>query len=613
MKKDKYNIIIIILLAIVIGLVIYLLLFGKKTKVSSISIVDKNISIFVGERKEIELSILPEEVKDIKLTFTSSNTNIATVDSNGIITGISNGDTILTVKDNNTNISDSCMVRVINKEASELVLLDNNIKLKVNESKELKVVINPIDFKDLITWTSSDERVAIVDSKGIVTAVGYGNAEIKAVYGNREARTNVNVYIPVDNITLDKDHISLPVNTTTTIKPTVTPTEASNQEIIWESSNPSVATIDNGLIKGISEGKTTITVSIGDKKAIVDVVVIIPVESIKLNKTSLTLKKDDSETLIATINPSNVTNKQVTWKSSNDNIVSVDNNGKVTGKGTGTVTITASIDGKSATCTVKSIGYIITQDTKFNDIETIDSYDSETLKYSIKNKNGNYVIIWVMDANKQFNSALLELGTAFDAEVLLGKEITTYGYQNKGLVAVNGSYFWAGWGDSPALPFIINKGKIVRDIENKTYTGVIYGALGIDKNSHIKTYTFSKDYYNKNSSTKQAIINDGVRSIFSYTLTLIDANGKLINNSDRNGRTVICQVDENNYVLYSGGSLSFTEIARELKSTYNCKLAYNLDGGGSRKLYYKTGSMKEIKKVFGGDRKVPDMLYFVEQ
>ena len=169
-----------------------------------------------------------------------------------------------------------------------------------------------------------------------------------------------------------------------------------------------------------------------------------------------------------------------------------------------------------------------------------------------------------------------------------------------------------GWGDKPCSPFVISEGKILRDIENKKYSRV-YSSFGMTKDGYLKSYSFSANSYSQNLSTRSELLSDGVRSNFTYVYRIIDDNGNIINDRGLNRRTVLCQVNRNNFVIYSGGSLRFNQIGSELKNKYGCKVAYNLDGGGSRKLFYKTSSMASPKKLFAGTRPVADMMYFVEQ
>ena len=128
----------------------------------------------------------------------------------------------------------------------------------------------------------------------------------------------------------------------------------------WTSSNTNVATVDeNGKVKAVGGGDTTITVkSKNGKEAKCQIHVLSHIDSVTLNKKELKVEKTNSETLQATINPSDATDdKTLTWKSEDENIAKVDGNGKVTGKvtgvGTGTTNITVTTsNGKSATCKV---------------------------------------------------------------------------------------------------------------------------------------------------------------------------------------------------------------------------------------------------------------------
>ena len=118
-----------------------------------------------------------------------------------------------------------------------------------------------------------------------------------------------------------------------------------------------IALVDrNGKVTAKSAG-TTIVLAItadGSKTATCKVTVTVPVTSVKMNKTSLSLEKGTTSTLTATVSPSNASNKKVTWTSSNTKVATVDKNGKVTAKAAGTATITVkTADGnKTATCKI---------------------------------------------------------------------------------------------------------------------------------------------------------------------------------------------------------------------------------------------------------------------
>lgn len=504
-----------------------------------------------------------------------------------------------------------------NKEIpiSSITLSKHDITMYVGDSLQLDANILPPDSTNKeVIWESSNTSVLKVNNKKVY-AIGYGNAfvTVKSSDGTVFDKCNVKVIAKeASSVELNEKNIEINKGEVKKLSLTIIPSDLINL-VTWSSSDENIVTVNsNGLITGKSTGSAIIKAKYGSRESVCNVKVVIPVNSIRMENESVTLGINESMTLKLIVYPVEAINQKIEWKSSDDKIVSVDNNGKITGKENGTATITATIEGKKASCEVKSKGYIITEDNKFKSLTVVDSYNSDTLKYRIIQNIGYFVLVWVKDANKQWNSALPSLGDSFKAEDLLKKEINTYGYQQKGLVATNGSFFWAGWGNSPGIPFIINKGNIIRDIENKNYNKTVYGVLGINKDGLLRPYDFSSDDYTLNSKSKQEMLNEGVRNNFAYAITILDDDGSVHTGSETVNRTAICQVDKNNFVIYSG-SESFNTIGNKFKNIFNCKVGYNLDGGGSRKLYYKTNVMSEAKKIYGGGRSVPDMMYFVEQ
>ena len=150
---------------------------------------------------------------------------------------------------------------------------------------------------------------------------------------------------------LNKKSISLNVGKTYTLKASGT-----KGKITWTSSKKSVATVSSkGVVKAKKKGTAVITAKYGKKKLTCKVTVKQPVKSIKLNKTSATLKKGKSLTLKATISPSSANNKAVTWSSSNKKVATVSSKGVVKAVGNGTATITVKVkdgSGKKATCKI---------------------------------------------------------------------------------------------------------------------------------------------------------------------------------------------------------------------------------------------------------------------
>ena len=186
-----------------------------------------------------------------------------------------------------------------------------------------------------------------------VTASNSGGSDSEQLSITISSATN----IPVESVSLDKANLELTEGETAQLTATVLPDNATNKNVTWSTSNASIATVDaNGEVTAVSAGTATITATADGKSATCTVTVTaatVPVTGVTLNKTSTSLYVGDTETLTATVEPSDATNKTVTWTSSNPSVATVEN-GVVTavGAGTATITVTTEDGTKTATCTV---------------------------------------------------------------------------------------------------------------------------------------------------------------------------------------------------------------------------------------------------------------------
>jgi uncharacterized protein YjdB len=252
------------------------------------------------------------------------------------------------------------------KDVTDVTLNETSIYLDIGEMTTLTATILPekADNKT-ITWTSSNTFVATVMPNGLVTGLSKGVASIVATTqdGGKSARCEVTVEkVTAKEVELNKNQLSLPVGYSEVLTAKVLPSDASNKSVTWKSSNTNVATVNNyGLVNAISTGTTTITVTTvsGNKTANcnLEVISVFPVSEVRLNKNQLTFELSfgyEYGTLTATVFPENAANKKVTWKSSNDDIASVSNDGKVMAKevGTAIITVTTQDGNKTANCNV---------------------------------------------------------------------------------------------------------------------------------------------------------------------------------------------------------------------------------------------------------------------
>ena len=152
--------------------------------------------------------------------------------------------------------------------------------------------------------------------------------------------------VPVTGLEINPDYLDLLLGSSATLT-------ATEQTVTWSSTAPGTVSVDNnGTVSALQAGQATISATCDGKSASCIVKVIVPTESVALDKTEITLKKGDSAILTARVNPSDATDKVVSWTSSAPDVVSVDENGGLKALRQGKATVTASCAGKYAFCQV---------------------------------------------------------------------------------------------------------------------------------------------------------------------------------------------------------------------------------------------------------------------
>lgn len=241
--------------------------------------------------------------------------------------------------------------------AEAMALSEQNLVLHVGDSARLEAVFTPEDAdldKD-IEWTSSNKSVATVKD-GLVQGVAQGTAVITATYGSFSATCEVKVGKTPVSVTLNKTSLELTEQESEQLTATISPTGVLD-EVQWTSSDISIATVKDGLVTAVHEGKAVITAIVGEQTAECEVTILhkeIEVESVTLKEHEVTVEQGGTLTLKATVAPVTADNKALTWSSSNPLIAPVDpETGVVTLLEAGEVTITATAkSGKSDSCKV---------------------------------------------------------------------------------------------------------------------------------------------------------------------------------------------------------------------------------------------------------------------
>ena len=317
-----------------------------KVTVGTVVLNKKNLFLEKDKSETLSPTVYPRLLSDKSVTWKSSNTKIATVTSRGKVKGVKYGTATITCTSVATGLKTTCKVTVGN------VLLDQKeVAIKKGKSLTLTAKVYPSTLADKsLKWESSNTKYATVSSDGKVTGVKVGTATITCTSVATGLSTTCKVTIGA--VTLDQKEVAIKKGKTVTLTPTVYPSSLEDKSVTWKSSDETVATVSTaGKVKGIKYGTATITCT--SNATGLSATCKVTVGYVKLDQTEATVLKGKTVTLKATVYPSTLTDKTVTWESSNTAVATVTSSGKVKGVKAGTATITCTSVATGLTATSK--------------------------------------------------------------------------------------------------------------------------------------------------------------------------------------------------------------------------------------------------------------------
>ena len=334
-------------------------------KVTGVTLDKETLAFTIGDAAQtLTATVLPDKATNKKVTWTSSNTEVATVDADGMVTAKGIGDAKITVTTEDERKTAECTVTVNPVKVTGVTLDKETLVFTMGDAPQtLTATVLPDKATNKkVTWTSSKPEVATV-ADGTVTAVGVGDAKITVTTEDegKTATCTVTVNpVKVTGVTLNKETLAFTMgDAPQTLTATVLPDKATNKKVTWTSSKPEVATVDaDGKVTAVGIGEATITVTTEDEgKTATCTVRVNPVKvtGVTLDKETLVFTIGDAaQTLTATVLPDKATNKKVTWTSDKPEVATV-KDGTVTAVGVGDakITVTTEDEGKTAECTVK--------------------------------------------------------------------------------------------------------------------------------------------------------------------------------------------------------------------------------------------------------------------
>ena len=376
------------------------------TPVGEISINPSSVMVDRGSTATVQVLFNPSGPTNNNVLWRSSNPDVATVEGDSYtatITGVKGGTATITVISEDGLKVATCEVYV-REPVTGITLNETTVQSSMAVGQfQLVATVSPAGegVNRNVTWTSSDTSVITVDENGLVKFVqpGYATIVCQTEDGAYIATCNFIINIPVESIKLDYTDEIMSIGQSLRITAEVLPVEASNRNVYWESSNTNVCIVDsNGLVTAVGTGSCTILCKSvdGGSTAMCNIYVKQPVTQIVLNTTDITVRKGQVFWLNATCLPENADNKIITWESRDEEVCTVESDGKCTATGAGTTSIIATnVDtGLTAYCvvtvtqpvtgiTLNSTYQLMWVGSKYAIIPTIEPADAE-------NKNVTY-------------------------------------------------------------------------------------------------------------------------------------------------------------------------------------------------------------------------------
>ncbi|MCD8382388.1 MAG: Ig-like domain-containing protein [Clostridiales bacterium] len=231
----------------------------QNPEAKSVTLSQQSLSLDGNGHYQLTATVSPSNWTG-SIVWTSSNTDVAVV-SDGLVTWVGVGSCTITATAG--NVSAQCQVTCGYVSVTSLKLSAGELELDYQESKQLTTTVIPSNWSGSVIWTTSDATVATV-ADGAVTWTGEGTCVITASADGRTASCTVTCNQPeIESIALEEESLTLAANKTYTLTPTIIPSDWTG-DVVWSSSDTSVATVSGGVVTWVGEGTCTITVAAGE-------------------------------------------------------------------------------------------------------------------------------------------------------------------------------------------------------------------------------------------------------------------------------------------------------------------------------------------------------------
>jgi uncharacterized protein YjdB len=334
--------------------------------VATIDVTPPSNDIVVGQTSRLSARLRDASGATITgrmVSWSSNRSNIATVSSDGLVTGIAAGTATITASSEGR--SGSATVNVTARPASAVIVSPEQVTIFAAQTVPLSAIVTDDRGQVLtgqaVSFSTSNSQVATVSASGVVTGVSTGSATITATSGGASGTAVVTI-APDPVAAVDVTPASPSIVVGSTVQMVATPKNATGQPltgrtVTWSSGSPSLATVSSsGVVTGMAPGNVVIVATVEGKQGSSLVQVrVVPVAAVSVTPATATITIGQSVPLSATPldaggNP--LSGRIVGWSSSDNAIATVSATGVVTALAIGSVAITASSEGQAGTATV---------------------------------------------------------------------------------------------------------------------------------------------------------------------------------------------------------------------------------------------------------------------
>lgn len=411
------------------------------SRVTGISLSETTVELKPGETHQLTATVLPQNASNAEVTWYSDKESVATVSQSGLVTGVGPGETTVHAVTTDGGKMASCLVKVGTPVKGITLSVSSKTLYVGDPSLDISATLTPANATDKsLEWSSSDPEVASIAPgaalRAVIKPLKPGKTTITATTkdGGFTASCEVTVKRHVSGVSLNKASLTLYVGETESLAATVAPEDASDKTVAWSSDNSAVASVSNGKVTANKPGTAVIKVVTNDlsKEAACTVTVKRHAESVELSQKEIKLYLGENRSLTATVLPSDASDKNVTWSSSNPNVATVSTAGNVVSKSVGTTVITVKTadGGHQASCHVTVLEPVVyaTSLTITPQALNMNIGESASLTLQMLPSNANEKLVWESDNEsvaRVVNGDITAVGVGVAEIMVKGKNVTS--------------------------------------------------------------------------------------------------------------------------------------------------------------------------------------------